>query len=159
MLAFLIGTTILNLFLGYALAVYLMRASQTGEYRPQLRPADRPGNVAEATPSLFADAVEGTAAPIQASNQSTPATASANGTAKAVGGKNAELTTAANPTNSDAAPPTSAADGNAGTQSVGAEELDQQLLAGIADFRSQLAKLRSETGQPEEGKRRPVARK
>ena len=36
--------------------------------------------------------------------------------------------------------------------------MDQQLLAGIEDFRSQLAKLRSETGS-EEPKRRPVARK
>jgi hypothetical protein len=153
MLAFLIGTTILNLFLGYALAVYLMRASQTGEYRPQLRPADRAG-LKEATSSLFADAVEGTTAtPLQASNQSTPATAAT------IGGPNVGATTSSDPTNGDAAAATSAADGDAGTQSAGAEELDQQLLAGIADFRSQLAKLRSETGQPEEGKRRPVARK
>ena len=154
MLAFLIGTTILNLFLGYALAVYLMRASQTGEYRPQLRPADRPGSVAEATPSLFAAATgETTATLVQASNQNAPATVTA------TSGTNAGSTATTDLANTDPATLASATEGDAATQSTGAEELDQQLLAGIADFRSQLAKLRSETGQPEEGKRRPVARK
>jgi hypothetical protein len=161
MLAFLIGTTILNLFLGYALAVYLMRASQDAEYRPQPRPADRPG-MGEQASGLFADAAETSAAASagQAVPENQAATTAAGLTAEQ--STSARTPNAAAPLAADGTTPSAATVGagdDSITRSEGSEELDQQLLAGIADFRSQLAKLRSETGQPEEGKRRPVARK
>ena len=158
MLAFLIGTTILNLFLGYALAVYLMRASQDAEYRPQPRPADR-SDTDEQASGLFADAATSSATTVQTATDN-QATATAAGTTTEQAATQTSSDGAAQAT-AEALSTTAAA--GTGEESVarsdGSEELDQQLLAGIADFRSQLAKLRSETGQPEEGKRRPVARK
>lgn len=159
MLAFLIGTTILNLFLGYALAVYLMRASQDAEYRPQPRPADRPGTGEQAS-GLFADAATSSATSVQTATDN-QATATAAGTTTGQAAATQTSSDGAAQATAEALSTTAAAETGeeSAARSDGSEELDQQLLAGIADFRSQLAKLRSETGQPEEGKRRPVARK
>jgi len=145
MLAFLIGTSILNIFLGYALAVYLMRESLTLEnHRGQ-----------ESFPKT-------SGAPVSEQRERSelyPASAS---TAPAPGQTNGLATNSTNvppaPANSPAAISSGdVAPATAGTSDRGPEELDQQLLAGIEDFRSQLAKLRSETGS-EEPNRRPVAR-
>ena len=158
MLAFLIGTTILNLFLGYALAVYLMRASQDAEYRPQPRPADRSG-MSEQASGLFADAATSSATSVQTATDN-QATATAAGTTTEQAATQTSNDGAAQATAEATSTTAAAGTGEeSAVRSDGSEELDQQLLAGIADFRSQLAKLRSETGQPEEGKRRPVARK
>jgi len=148
MLAFLIGTSILNIFVGYALAVYLMRESLTA-------PVERSGgNLSRFSggskenrrePSQLYPSSE-VAAP-------TPGLAtdpSANKGASLNGNSNESSGTSSTISNGDVPP--AAGD----TVDRGPEEMDQQLLAGIADFRSQLAKLRAETG--EEPKRRPVAR-
>jgi hypothetical protein len=142
MLAFLIGTSIFNVFLGYALAVYLMRDSLALENQRRQQRSPQPNGVAtsdrnernEAPPATAADGSFDQTTPAEqqpASTLAEPAAASAENNGRA--------------------------DADRGEASEGADDLDQQLLAGIADFRSQLAKLRSETGD-EEPKRRPVAR-
>ncbi|BBO31114.1 hypothetical protein [Lacipirellula parvula] len=161
MLAFLIGTTILNLFLGYALAVYLMRASQDAEYRPQPRPADR-SSTSEQASGLFADPTTSSANSTQTATDNQAATTAAAGgttTEQAASGQTPSASTATATAGAASTTATAGTGEDGVARADGSEELDQQLLAGIADFRSQLAKLRSETGQPEEGKRRPVARK
>jgi hypothetical protein len=144
MLAFLIGTSILNIFLGYALAVYLMRESLTLEnHRDSANLSKSPEPAGESTrgqsdlyppsDSPFAS----TAAPVGEQ----PPTAN--------GSSNAVNSGGSGPSGDEAA----AADG----VDRNPEELDQQLLAGIADFRSQLAKLRAEPNS-DEPKRRPAGR-
>jgi hypothetical protein len=145
MLAFLIGTSILNIFLGYALAVYLMRESLTLENhrRQENYPKIGGGPVGEQRErsELY-----------PASAATAPAPGQADESAKSSGnGSTPPTTPPATISSGDAAAAT------AETVERGPEEMDQQLLAGIADFRSQLTKLRSETGS-EEPKRRPVAR-
>ncbi len=144
MLAFLIGTSILNIFLGYALAVYLMRESLTLEnHRSQgtyPKTSGAPVGEQRERSELYPASAEAASAPGQAdglaTNSANVPPAPANSPVAISSG--------------DVAPAT------AETSDRGPEEMDQQLLAGIADFRSQLAKLRSETGS-EEPKRRPVA--
>jgi hypothetical protein len=147
MLAFLIGTSILNIFVGYALAVYLMRESLTS-------PVGRNG---DALSRFSGGSKENRREPSQLYPSSeaaapTPGPAidpSAKKGAGLNGNSNESVGTSSIISNGDVP---AAGD----TIDRGPEELDQQLLAGIADFRSQLAKLRAETG--EEPKRRPVAR-
>ena len=128
MLAYLIAISILNILLGYALAVYLMRASQSAEFAqrsmdaskryPQSTGSDAAGHSASTTAgSVFAPESSHVAA---APSAPAPAAASSP-TAKAK----------------------EALSGDASRRSN--EETDAQLLAGIADFRTQLAKLRSST--------------
>lgn len=142
MLAFLIGTSIFNIFLGYALAVYLMRESLTLENHRREESHPRPNGAAAGRQREQSDRSSPSSAPapaLEPAGQSPPT---------AVGGPTAP---SAAVSTGDATPAT------ADAIDRGSEEMDQQLLAGIADFRSQLAKLRSETGS-EEPKRRPVAR-
>lgn len=145
MLAFLIGTSILNIFLGYALAVYLMRESLTLENHRSQAGYPKTSGV-----------------PISEQRERSElyptSTAAASATAQAGG----SATSSANGSTDPSGPPATIASGDAATATAetidrGPEEMDQQLLAGIADFRSQLAKLRSEPSS-EEPKRRPVAR-
>lgn len=142
MLAFLIGTSIFNIFLGYALAVYLMRESLTLENHLRQESHPKPNGAAvgrQREQSDFSSPSTVPAPALEPVSRSAP---------NAGGGPTAQ---AAPISNGDAAPAT------ADAIDRGPEEMDQQLLAGIADFRSQLAKLRSETGS-EEPKRRPAAR-
>ena len=145
MLAFLIGTSILNIFLGYALAVYLMRESLTLEnHRSQ-------GSFPNTSGAPVGDQRE--RSELYPSGTATaPAPGSAGGSTPNFGnGSSAALSSPSTISSGEATPST------ADTIDRGPEEMDQQLLAGIADFRSQLAKLRSEPSS-EEPKRRPVAR-
>ena len=145
MLAFLIGTSILNIFVGYALAVYLMRESLAS-------PVDRSGGILSSSngrlkeghrePSPLYPSHE---VPASSADPSTKKGASLNGNSTDPAGASSTISSG------DAAPTA----GDAVDR--GPEEMDQQLLAGIADFRSQLAKLRAETSS-EEPKKRPVAR-
>jgi hypothetical protein len=145
MLAFLIGTSILNIFVGYALAVYLMRESLTS-------PAARSGGTLSGSNGRLKEGHR-EPSPLYPSNEvpaswadpSTKKEASLNGNSTDPAGASSIISSG------DVTP----AAGDAVDR--GPEEMDQQLLAGIADFRSQLAKLRSETSS-EEPKRRPVAR-
>lgn len=146
MLAFLIGTSILNIFLGYALAVYLMRESLTLENHRHSANQSKPTE-----PSVGMGTVR------EQAEQSTGDVSLASPTEALT-----ESAQIGNGSSTDSDPPTSrsAGEGTVATDEASErhpEELDQQLLAGIADFRSQLAKLRSESGT-EEPKRRPVAR-
>jgi hypothetical protein len=145
MLAFLIGTSILNIFLGYALAVYLMRESLTLEnHRGSANLSKSPepaGGSSRGQSDLYppSDSPFGsTTAP--RGEQPPTANESSNAANSGVSG----------PSGDEAA----AADGGVDRNP---DELDQQLLAGIADFRSQLAKLRAEPNS-DEPKRRPVGR-
>ena len=148
MLAFLIGTSILNIFVGYALAVYLMRESLTS-------PAGRSGGALSRfsdgskenrrEPSQLYPSSEAAApTPGLATDPSAEKGASLNGNLNESSGTSSTISNGDVPAAGD-------------TIDRGPEEMDQQLLAGIADFRSQLAKLRAETTS-EEPKRRPVAR-
>lgn len=142
MLAFLIGTSILNIFLGYALAVYLMRESLTLENHRlagQLKSSDAAGGRQREQSDLYPSDHETFDRDAADKNQ----LHSAGSTAESVDASQSPRTTA----NGEAA---SAEDINRS-----AEELDQQLLAGIADFRSQLAKLRSESTTEEPKWRSP----
>jgi hypothetical protein len=145
MLAFLIGTSILNIFIGYALAVYLMRESLTLEnHRRQgnyPKPTGVPVEDQRERSELYPASTAATSAPGQAGRLAT----------NPGNGSTDPLASPATISSGDATP------GTADTIDRGPEEMDQQLLAGIADFRSQLAKLRSEPSS-EEPKRRPVAR-
>ena len=142
MLAFLIGTSIFNIFLGYALAVYLMRESLTLENHRRPESYPKPSDAGVGRQREQSDLSPGTSG-------STPALEAAGKPTSNAGG--CPTASSAAISSGDAAPTT------ADAIDRGSEEMDQQLLAGIADFRSQLAKLRSETGS-EEPKRRPVAR-
>ena len=136
MLAFLIGTSILNIFLGYALAVYLMRESLTVENRSlakQLKGSNTPGGRQREQSDLYPP--DGETFEAVADSQQLPA-ASADVVPTPPGEASGE---------------TPAGEG----VNRSAEELDQQLLAGIADFRSQLAKLRSESTTEEPKWRSP----
>jgi hypothetical protein len=144
MLAFLIGTSIFNIFLGYALAVYLMRESLTLENHRSPGSFPNSGN-----------------APVGNHRERSELYPAGGEAAAAPGHANGLATNSANipptPANSLAAISNGDADpASAETSDRGPEEMDRQLLAGIEDFRSQLAKLRSETGS-EEPKRRPAA--
>jgi len=141
MLAFLIGTSIFNIFLGYALAVYLMRESLTLENHRRPESYPKPSGAGVGRQRELSD-------PSLGSSGSTPALEAAGRPTSNAGGS---------PTAPSA--PISSGDAPATADAIerGPEEMDQQLLAGIADFRSQLAKLRSETSS-EEPKRRPPAR-
>jgi hypothetical protein len=148
MLAFLIGTSILNIFVGYALAVYLMRESLAS-------PADRSGTLSKSSggssdnrreqSQLYPSNEAAAASPALAADPSAKKGASLSGDSSDPAGASSTISSG------DAAPTA----GDAIDR--GPEEMDQQLLAGIADFRSQLAKLRAETTS-DEPKRRPVAR-
>ena len=145
MLAFLIGTSILNIFLGYALAVYLMRESLTLENHRSQTSFPKSGN-----------------APVGEQRERSELYPASATTAPAPGQSEGSATSSGNGSTAPSTPPATISSGDAATAAAetverGPEEMDQQLLAGIADFRSQLAKLRSETGS-EEPKRRPVAR-
>lgn len=142
MLAFLIGTSIFNIFLGYALAVYLMRESLTLENHRRQESNSKPSGAAVGRHREQSDLSPG-------NSGSTPALEAAGRPTSNAGGSPTAPSAAIS--SGDAAP--AAAD----AIERGPEEMDQQLLAGIADFRSQLAKLRSETSS-EEPKRRPPAR-
>lgn len=113
MLTYLIATAILNLLLGYALAVYFMRASRAVEFAQQsmeaLRRFPRSSSNNEGSDSAF---------PLERSLDANEASAAPEATAE-----------------------TSARKGLCQSS----EETDAQILAGIADFRTQLAKLRSST--------------
>ncbi|QDT71572.1 hypothetical protein [Lacipirellula limnantheis] len=152
MLAFLIGTSIFNIFLGYALAVYLMRASLLGEaQRRSSRPSSSAGAVLASERHERSDLYPADG-DVASRASSAPAETLAIGTPKRAG----------HPLPADVAPAVASAiaaplPDAAAPVDRGPEEMDQQLLAGIADFRSQLAKLRSETGS-DEPKRRPAAR-
>ena len=143
MLAFLIGTSIFNIFLGYALAVYLMRESLTLENHRRQESYPEPNGVAvgrQREQSDFSSPSSALASSLEPAGRSAPnAGGSPTVPSAAVSG-------------GDAAPAT------ADAIDRGPEEMDQQLLAGIADFRSQLAKLRSETSSEEPKRRPPVAR-
>ena len=119
MLAYLIAISILNILLGYALAVYLMRASQSAEF------AQRSMEAAKRAPH----SLERSAAPASTPEDSVFAHEPAR--------------------DANAIPPARAATATEATSSdvlrQSSEDTDAQLLAGIADFRSQLAKLRSST--------------
>jgi len=141
MLAFLIGTSIFNIFLGYALAVYLMRESLTLENHRRPESYPKPSGAAVSRQRELSDLSPG-------GSGSTPALEAAGRPASNGGGSPTASSAAIS--SGDAAPAT------ADAIERGPEEMDQQLLAGIADFRSQLAKLRSETSS-EEPKRRPAA--
>ena len=146
MLAFLIGTSILNIFLGYALAVYLMRESLTLENHRRQESYPKPNGAAVGRQREQSDLSPG-------NSGSTPALEAAGRPApNAGGGPTATSAASAAISSGDAAPAT------ADAIERGPEEMDQQLLAGIADFRSQLAKLRSETSSEEPKRRPPVAR-
>jgi hypothetical protein len=133
MLAYLIGTSILNIFLGYALAVYLMRESMAAAH--SLAPKESFGSP---LPPLG----ESREAPTHAGGPPTPApTTEFSGRE----GSSSAGSTSSDPTAIDAA-------------NFGAEQLDQQLLAGIADFRNQLAKLRAQADPDEQPRRRPTPR-
>jgi hypothetical protein len=145
MLAFLIGTSILNIFVGYSLAVYLMRESLTS-------PTDRSGGILSRSNGR---SKEGRREPssLYPSNEAaafSPDLATQKG-ASLNGNPSDQAATSTTISSGDAAPNTGEA------VERGPEEMDQQLLAGIADFRSQLAKLRAETTS-EEPRRRPAAR-
>lgn len=145
MLAFLIGTSIFNIFLGYALAVYLMRESLTLENHRRQGSYPKTNGAAVGEQRERSDLYPSSGAPaptLEPASGSTPSSGN---------GPTTPSDASAAIANGDAAPAT------ADAMDRGPEEMDQQLLAGIADFRSQLAKLRSETGS-EEPKRRPVAR-
>jgi hypothetical protein len=145
MLAFLIGTSILNIFLGYALAVYLMRESLTLENHRSQGSYPKTGGVPVGDQRERSDLYS-------SSTAAAPALGPAGGsTPNSANAPTELLGSPATISSGDVAPAT------ADAIDRGPEEMDQQLLAGIADFRSQLAKLRSETGS-EEPKRRPVAR-
>jgi len=144
MLAFLIGTSILNIFLGYALAVYLMRESLTLENHRRQESFPKSSGAAVGRHREQSDLSPG-------NSGSTPALEAAGRPASNAGGGPTATSAASAAISSGDAPATVDA------VDRGPEEMDQQLLAGIADFRSQLAKLRSETSS-EEPKRRPPAR-
>lgn len=145
MLAFLIGTSILNIFLGYALAVYLMRESLTLENHRSQGSFPKSGN-----------------APVGEQRERSELYPASSSTATAPGQTDGSTTSSGNGSTDPSAPPATIGNGDAATVTAeaverGLEEMDQQLLAGIEDFRSQLAKLRSETGS-EEPKWRSAAR-
>lgn len=130
MLAFLIGTSILNIFLGYALAVYLMRESLTVENHrlaSQLNSNGAAGGRQREQSDLYS------------SDGETPETAAVNSQPLPAGEADSGDAAPNRPGQPSGETP-SAEDVNRS-----AEDLDQQLLAGIADFRSQLAKLRAES--------------
>lgn len=141
MLAFLIGTSILNIFLGYALAVYLMRESLTLENHrlaSQLNANGAAGGRQREQSDLYA------------SDGETPEAAVANSQQLPAGAAADSADAAPNRPGQPSGEAPSAEDVNRS-----AEELDQQLLAGIADFRSQLAKLRAESTTEEPKWRSP----
>lgn len=126
MLAYLIAISILNILLGYALAVYLMRASLSAEFTQRSIDASKrsPQSPASGEGSHSASATGGSVFPQGTSHgvrdaQAAPATAATMATTTPAGASVAEISRRSS------------------------EETDAQLLAGIADFRSQLAKLRS----------------
>jgi hypothetical protein len=144
MLAFLIGTSILNIFLGYALAVYLMRESLTLENHR------RSANLSK-SPESAGGSSRGQSDLYPPSDSPFASTTAPVGEPQRIG-------------NGSSSAATSAVSGPSGNEAAvddgvdrNPEELDQQLLAGIADFRSQLAKLRAEPNS-DEPKRRPVGR-
>jgi hypothetical protein len=146
MLAFLIGTSILNILLGYALAVYLMRESLTLENHRCQGNYPKTGGVPVGNQRERSELYPASAA-----------------TAPAAGQADELAANSGNGSTTPTTPPATSSSGDAAAAAAETvercpEEMDQQLLAGIEDFRSQLAKLRSETGS-EEPKRRTVARK
>lgn len=143
MLAFLIGTSILNVFIGYALAVYLMRASH--------EPLERPASPQVKAPTPAATSTLARGESIKAAQDDYDSASAMEADLKGSGRSSIGSTTEVAPSENGESSPDSAGDNR------GADEMDQQLLAGIADFRSQLAKLRSESGT-EDPKRRPAAR-
>jgi hypothetical protein len=144
MLAFLIGTSILNIFLGYALAVYLMRESLTLENHR------RSANLSK-SPEPVGGPARGQSDLYPPSDSPFASTAAPAGEQQRIGnGSSNAATSGVSGASGGEAAPADGVDRNP-------EELDQQLLAGIADFRSQLAKLRAQPTS-EEPKRRPAGR-
>lgn len=142
MLAFLIGTSILNVFLGYALAVYLMRETNS-EVRPLSHRADPKGKK-EAAGLLDRDAPALAQQPAESAADSSGVTAQ----------PQAEPAANASAADAESSPsPEVEAAASEEPSASGGQEMDQQLLAGIADFRNQLAKLRAETGSDEPKRR------
>ena len=150
MLAFLIGTSIFNIFLGYALAVYLMCVSLLGEaQRRSSRPSSSAGAVLASERHERSDLypADGDVAS-RASRRRRKRWRSEPRSGRAILCRPTSLRRWR--------PPSLPRCQMLHAVDRGPEEMDQQLLAGIEDFRSQLAKLRSETGS-EEPKRRPAA--
>ncbi len=149
MLAFLIGTSILNIFVGYALAVYLMRESLTSA-------VDRSGGILSSSNGRLKEGHR-EPSPLYPSNEvpASSADPAADPSAKKGASLNGNSTVPAGASSTISSGDVTPTPGDAVDR--GPEEMDQQLLAGIADFRSQLAKLRAETSS-EEPKKRPVAR-
>lgn len=140
MLAYLIGTSILNVFLGYALAVYLMRESMAAENLHAIKRPERDESAgsrgASTIHSYSSSSPEGQPPTEVPTRDSSNASGTREGAATA---------------SDDAVQSEEGLD-------RGPEQLDQQLLAGIADFRSQLAKLRAQTDTDEQPRRRPAGR-
>lgn len=128
MLAYLIAISILNILLGYALAVYLMRASQSAEFAQRSMEASKRDSHSPDSSAAFVSTSTSTSTPGGSVFSREPSRDVNN-----VQPVQAAVT----------ATPTEATAADASRQS--SEETDAQLLAGIADFRSQLAKLRSST--------------
>jgi hypothetical protein len=149
MLAFLIGTSILNIFVGYALAVYLMRESLTSQVNQSGGNLSRPNDGSSENHRDQSQLYPSNEAVAPSPSLATDSTANKGADLNGYSGDQ----TGASSTNSNGNAVSTAGD----PIDRGPEEMDQQLLAGIADFRSQLAKLRAEPNS-EEPKRRPVSR-
>lgn len=133
MIAFLIVTSVLNLSLGFALALYLGRAQlrpvEIAVSRPPIEPAlERSPQPAEteAPPAASEERRSEERHAVWSIEGAKPAAARADGAADAV-------ETAKSTPPLDNNPPLSAAE---------APEVEQDLLAGIEEFRNQLAKIK-----------------
>lgn len=129
MLAYLIATSILNVLLGYALAVYLMRATEAAEFtKGHSERATGLGQSSSRNQSGSATAARSDSSmPIETIREAPVATRRAPPLPK---GSSAPEVAPLAPARDEAAD-------------------EQQLIAGIADFRSQLARLRSDTSMEE----------
>lgn len=125
MLAYLIATSILNVLLGYALAVYLLRATEAAEFaKGHSAGTAGIGQSSSRRQGMSAMATDSDSPLPGGLARETPGEASL-ATPRSKGSTAAEI-----------ASPASA-------RSEAADE--EQLIAGIADFRSQLARLRTDT--------------